>query len=128
MGGIADNTKLFEYARNLINELKVKNDIILSGRAIMKIYPEVDYHLFITASLKERVKRKCIQYKDKEKKIEVKKNIILRDLLQKIAGFYKIYKNTIKIDVTDCKSVEESTKKVLKHINNSGGDKDVIYK
>ena len=128
VGGIADNTKLFEYARNLINELKVKNDIILSGRAIMKIYPEVDYHLFITASLKERVKRKCIQYKDKEKKIEVKKNIILRDLLQKIAGFYKIYKNTIKIDVTDCKSVEESTKKVLKHINNSGGDKDVIYK
>ena len=121
VGGIADNTKLFEYARNLIEELKKENDIILSGRAIMKIYPEVDYHLFITASLKERVKRKCIQYneKEKEKKKEVKRNIIIRDILQKIAGFYKIYKNTIKIDVTDCKSVEESTIKVQSYINNN---------
>ena len=33
--------------------------------------------------------------------------------LQKIAGFYKIHPNTIQIDVTDCKSVEESTDKVL---------------
>ena len=121
VGGIADNTKLFEYARNLIEELKKENDIILSGRAIMKIYPEVDYHLFITASLKERVKRKCIQYneKEKEKKKEVKRNIIIRDILQKIAGFYKTYKNTIKIDVTDCKSVEESTIKVQSYINNN---------
>lgn len=121
VGGIADNTKLFEYARNLIEELKKENDIILSGRAIMKIYPEVDYHLFITASLKERVKRKCIQYneKEKKKKKEVKRNIIIRDILQKIAGFYKIYKNTIKIDVTDCKSVEESTIKVQSYINNN---------
>lgn len=119
VGGIADNTMLFEYARNLIDELKKENDVILSGRAIMKIYPEVDYHLFITASLKERVNRKCIQYKDKEKSKEVKRNIIIRDILQKIAGFYKIYKNTIKIDVTECKSVEESTRKVQLFINKS---------
>ena len=117
VGGIADNTKLFEYARNLIEELKKENDIILSGRAIMKIYPKVDYHLFITASLKERVKRKCIQYKNKEIKKSVRKNIIIRDILQKMAGFYKIYKNTIKIDVTKCKSVEESTRKVQAFIN-----------
>ena len=82
----------------------------------MKIYPELDYHLFITASLKERVKRKCIQYNEAEKIKEVKKNIVRRDRLQKIAGFYKIYPNTIKIDVTDCKTVEESTYKVMEHI------------
>ena len=34
-----------------------------------------------------------------------------------MAGFYKIYKNTIKIDVTKCKSVEESTRKVQAFIN-----------
>ena len=116
VGGISDNTNLFKYAENLINELKKENDVIVSGRSIMKIYPETDYHLFITASLDERVKRKCIQYKGKETKKEVRKNIKIRDFLQKIAGFYKIYPNTIKIDVTDCKSVKESTQKVMEYI------------
>ncbi len=116
IGGIADNAKLFEYARNIINELKKEHNIILSGRAIMQIYPDVDYHLFITATLKERVKRKCIQYKEKEDIKAVKRNIRIRDFLQKLAGFYKIYQNTIKIDVTECKSVYESTNKVLEYI------------
>ena len=82
----------------------------------MEIYPKLDYHLFITASLEERVKRKCIQYKEKSNTKEVKRNIKIRDNFQKMAGFYKIYPNTIQIDVTDCKSVEESTDKVLKSI------------
>lgn len=116
IGGIADNTKLFEYARNLINELKVDNNVVVSGRALMEIYPDLDYHLFITASLEERVNRKCIQYKEKSKKGSVKRNIKVRDALQKIAGFYKIYPNTIKIDVTECKSVKESTDKVLSNV------------
>lgn len=116
IGGIADNTKLFEFSRELIDRLKKEHVVIVSGRSLMKIYPELDYHLFITASLKERVKRKCIQYNEAEKIKEVKKNIVRRDRLQKIAGFYKIYPNTIKIDVTDCKTVEESTYKVMEHI------------
>ena len=116
IGGIADNTKLFEYARNLIDDLKKENNVIVSGRALMQIYPNMDYHLFITASLDERVKRKCIQYKEKEDIKAVKKNIKVRDFLQKLAGFYKIYPNTIKIDVTECKSVEESTNKLLEYI------------
>ena len=82
----------------------------------MEIYPNLDYHLFITASLEERVKRKCIQYKEKNSKGSVKRNIKIRDKLQKIAGFYKIYPNTIQIDVTDCKSAYESTDKVLENI------------
>ena len=116
IGGIADNTKLFEYARGLIDDLKKENNVIVSGRALMQIYPSLDYHLFITASLEERVKRKCIQYKEKEDIKAVKKNIKTRDFLQKLAGFYKIYPNTTKIDVTECKSVEESTNKVLEYI------------
>lgn len=117
VGGIADNTKLFEFARDLIDELKKEHNVIVSGRSIMKIYPNIDYHLFITASLDERVKRKCIQYNEKNNQNDVRKNIVKRDRLQKLAGFYKIYPNTIKIDVTDCKSVEESTKKVLEKLN-----------
>lgn len=116
IGGIADNTKLFEFSRNLIDELKKENNVIVSGRALMEIYPKLDYHLFITASLEERVKRKCIQYKEKNSKLSVKRNIKIRDKLQKIAGFYKIFPNTIQIDVTECKTVQESTDKVLENI------------
>lgn len=117
VGGIADNTKLFEFSKKLINELKKEHNVIVSGRALMEIYPELNYHLFITASLEERVNRKCIQYKEKEKKIAIKRNIKIRDNLQKIAGFYKIYKNTIIVDVTECKNAKESADKVLKYID-----------
>ena len=98
-------------------KLKETKNVIVSGRALMEIYPKLDYHLFITASLDERVKRKCIQYKDRDKESikEVRKNIKKRDFLQKLAGFYKIHSNTQKIDVTECKSVEESTNKVLEY-------------
>lgn len=116
VGGIADNTKLFEFSRNLIDELRKENNVIVSGRALMEIYPNLDYHLFITASIEERVKRKCIQYKEKNSKSSVKRNIKLRDRLQKMAGFYKIFPNTIQIDVTECKTVKESTDKVLEKI------------
>ena len=50
IGGIADNTKLFEFSRNLIDELKKENNVIVSGRALMEIYPKLDYHLFVTTS------------------------------------------------------------------------------
>lgn len=116
VGGKADNSKLFEFARNLINNLKQNHNVIVSGRGIMKIYPDTDYHFFITADLEERVKRKCIQYKNEESKEDIKENILKRDELQEKAGFYKMHEKTIIIDVTNCKTVEESTNKVLEKI------------
>lgn len=121
-GGTADNTNLFIFVRNLINELKEKYNIILSGRALATIYPELDYHLFITASLEERVKRKAIQYGKNANLEELKEHIKTRDNLQEKAGFYKLQDTTITIDVTDCKTVQESTNKVLSKMkwNNLG--------
>lgn len=116
VSGIADNTKLFMFARDLIDNLKKSHNVLISGRSIMQIYPNTDYHFFITASLDERIRRKCIQYKGKVEIEEVKQNIIKRDELQEKAGFYKLSPNTIEIDVTNCKSVEESTDKVLEKI------------
>lgn len=116
VGGKANNENLFIFARKLIDNLKEKFNVIISGRSIMQIYPNTDYHFFITASLDERVKRKCIQYKDKVNKEEVKQNIIKRDELQEKAGFYKLDSKTIQIDVTDCKTIEESTSKVIEKI------------
>ncbi len=116
VGGQAKNEALFQFARELIENLKQEYNVIISGRSIMQIYPNVNYHFFIVASLDERVKRKCIQYKDEVSEEEVRQNIIKRDELQEKAGFYTLYDKTIQIDVTNCKTVEESTKKVLDQI------------
>ena len=115
LGGRTNEKALFEYARNLIDNLKKQFNIILSGRGVLNIYPECDYHLFITADLEERVKRKAKQYDDKTLE-EVRQNIIKRDELQKEVGYYDISDRTTVIDVTECKSVEESTKKVLEKL------------
>ena len=112
----ADNSHFYLFARNLIDMYKKMYNVIISGRDLMNIYPNLDYHLFITADLEERVRRKMIQYGNKTDENALKENIVKRDNLQKQAGYYKIYENTISIDVSDCKNVEESTKKVLKFI------------
>lgn len=116
VGGSADNKNLFKFARNLIDDLKQNSNVIVSGRSIMKIYPDCNYHFFIVADLDERVKRKCSQYNNKEIEDEVRENIIKRDELQEKAGFYEYSSITKEIDVTECKSVQESTKKVLNNI------------
>ena len=116
VGGKANNKNLFIFAKNLIDDLKKNYNVIVSGRSTMKIYPEMDYHFFIVADLDERVRRKCIQYKSDEEFSEIKENISKRDFLQKEAGFYEYSDITIEVDVTDCKSSLESTKKVLEYI------------
>ena len=116
-GGSADNTAFYKFARTLIDMYKEKFNVIVSGRDLINIYPNLDYHLFIEASLEERIKRKISQYGNNVSYAEVKQNIEERDKLQEKAGYYKIYDKTIKIDVTDCKTVEESARKVLDKIN-----------
>ena len=115
-GGSADNSHLYVFARNLIDGYKENFNVIISGRDLMNIYPNLDYHFLITASLEERIRRKMIQYGNNANYEEIKQNIIKRDELQEKAGYYKVYQNTIEIDVTDCKSAEESAKKVLDYI------------
>ena len=116
LGGRTNEKELFDYAKDLIDNFKKEYNVILSGRGVLKIYPECDYHLFITADLEERVKRKYSQYGN-ETLEEVRENIIKRDELQKEVGYYDLFDITKVIDVTDCKSAEESTDKVLEVLN-----------
>lgn len=118
VGTIANNENLYIFGRNLINDLKQNFNVIVSGRDLMKIYPGLNYHFLITASLEERIRRKSIQYKGNVDLEELKDNIQKRDELQEKAGYYKQYDNTIVVDITNCKTVEESTKEVLKFIQN----------
>ena len=115
-GGSADNSHLYAFGKKLIDGYKEKFNVIVSGRDLMNIYPNLDYHFLITASLEERVKRKMKQYGENSNYEEVKENIVKRDELQNQTGYYKVYDNTIKVDVTDCKTVEESAKKVLENM------------
>ena len=119
IGKIADNKNLYLFGHKIIYEFKNNYNIIVSGRDLMKIYPELNYHFLITASLEERVKRKCIQYNGKINEEEVRKNIIQRDKLQEESGFYAKYKNTIVVDVTNCKTAKESANKVFDDIKMS---------
>ncbi len=113
----ADNSKLYKFAKKLIDNYKKQYNVIVSGRDLMKIYPDLDYHFFITADLDERVNRKMHQYENTAiTKDELKKHIQTRDELQEKSGFYKRYENTIDVDVTDCKSAKDSAKKVVAFI------------
>ena len=116
VGGSADNSKLFIFCKDIINGFKEKYNVILSGRALMEIYPELNYHFLITADIDERVKRKASQYGNDVNLEELKDHIIKRDELQEKAGFYRIYKKTTIVDVTTCKSAKESTEKVANYI------------
>lgn len=116
VGHIADNKEMFIFAKNIINKFKEQYNVIVSGRNLMEIYPEFDYHFMIIASLDERVRRKMVQYNGNIDLEELRQHIIKRDKLQEASGFYKEYPNTIKVDVTECKTVEESAAKVYKYI------------
>lgn len=116
ISNVADNQNFYLFGRKIIEKFKEKFNVIVSGRDLMKIYPDLDYHFLVTASLDERVRRKCIKYNNTISQEEVRQNIIQRDKVQEQSGYYQQYENTILVDVTDCKTIEDSAKEVLKHI------------
>lgn len=116
VASVADNTKLYKFGKELIDNFRNDYNIILSSRDIMKMYPETTYHFFITASLEERINRKYIQYNGKIEKNKIKETIEERDKLQEKTGYYKIYENTKLIDVTNCINAKESCNKLLENI------------
>ena len=113
VSNVADNTKLYEFGRKLIDEYREKYNIILSSRDIVKMYPNVTQHFFIDASLEERTNRKYMQYNKEIPKEQIKEMIKLRDELQEKSGYYVIYPQTKILDVTNCKSAKEAEELVL---------------
>lgn len=116
VSNIADNTKLYEFGKSLIDEYRKNYNIILSSRDIVKMYPNVTKHFFIDASIEERTNRKYMQYNKEIPKEQIKEMIQTRDELQEKSGYYKIYPQTKIIDVTNCKNAKESAQKVLDNI------------
>ena len=54
VSNIANNKKLYEFGKDLIDKYRKNYNVILSSRDIVKMYPDVTYHFFIDASLEER--------------------------------------------------------------------------
>ncbi len=117
VSNVADNTKFYQFGKEIIDKYREKYNVILSSRDIVKMYPNVTYHFFITATLDERVRRKSIQYKEKIDLKKLKENIEKRDKLQEDSGYYKIYDITNVIDVTNCETIEEGAKLVLDKVS-----------
>ena len=116
ISNMANNENAYMIVKSYIDMYKKNYNVIFSGRDTMKIYPDLDYHFFITADIEKRAEWKATQYEGEFSIKEIKENILKRDYLQEKAGFYKKYDNTIVVDVTNSESIEESTKMVLKNI------------
>ena len=116
VSNVADNTKLYEFGRKLIDEYREKYNIILSSRDIVKMYPNVTQHFFIDASLEERTNRKYMQYNKEIPKEQIEEVIKSRDDLQEKSGYYRIYPQTKILDVTNCKSPKDAAQMVLQNI------------
>ena len=110
---MTNNDALFAFAQQIIDNYKKHFNIIYSGRCLVNMYPNMDCHLFITASLDERVKRRYNQYNGEYSIEEIRKTIQERDALHENAGFNKKCNKTVEIDLTECKSANESAIKVL---------------
>lgn len=116
ISNIANNENAYKIVKEYIDKYKQEYTVIFSGRDTMAIYPDLDYHFFITADIDKRVKWKASQYDDEEAIKKIKTNILKRDELQEKSGYYQTYDNTIVVDVSNSNSVEESTKMVLENI------------
>ena len=112
----ANNEKLYQFGKELVDMFRKDYNIIFSSRDIIKMYPDVTYHFFIDASIEERTNRKFMQYNKEIPKEQIKEMIQSRDELQEKSGYYKIYPQTKVIDVTNCKSAEESAYLVLENM------------
>lgn len=108
-----DNSSIYIFAKKVIEMYKTKYNVVVSARGLVDLYPDMDYHIYITASLKERVKRRYNEYQGKYSIEEIEKNIIKRDKTHKLAGFNKKCDKTIEVDITDCKNAKDSAEKIL---------------
>ena len=108
---------LYGFARKIIDEYRENYNVIVSARDLVRLYPDMTYHIFITASLEERVNRRYKQFKGKYTKEQIKETIKKRDEMHEKAGYNNKYEKTIIVDVTECKSAKESAEKVLENMD-----------
>lgn len=120
MASKINNETLFGFARKIIESYAKAYNMIVSARDLVDIYPDMDVHAYITASLEERVRRRFNQYNGIYTMEKVKEMIEERDKLHDKAGFNKTCASTITVDVTDCASAKDASLKVIEIAKEKG--------
>ena len=101
----ANNKALYEFARNIIEKYRENFNVIVSGRDLVEIYPDVTCHVFITADLEEKYSKE-----------EIRDIIIKRDEIHKNAGFDRVGNKNINFDVTNYENAHQSTTELVKKL------------
>ena len=107
---------LFEYAGKIIDYYRKQYNIVVTARGLVNIYPNMTCHVYITADINERVKRRYKQYEGKYSEEKIRKMIIDRDKIHEEAGFNAKCENSIDVDITECKNAKESAKKIYNQL------------
>ena len=117
ISGMANNTNAYKIVKKYIDSYKEKYNVIFSGRDTKRIYPDLDFHIMLTADINKRVEWKSHQYPNISKE-EIKSQIELRDELQRKNGYYDTFEDTITLDLSDYNTIEEKTELLYKTIMN----------
>ena len=117
-----DNKPLFKFSKIMIDNFKKSYNIIFSGRDVLDMYPEMNIHLFVTASIEVRANRRFNQYNGKYSIDKIKEMIEKRDYLHEKSGFNKKGSITVELDLTECKNAKESAEKAYNVLK----DKSII--
>ena len=108
-----DSKAFYEYAGKIIDYYRKQYNVVVTARNLVNIYPDMTYHVYVTADINERVERRYKQYNGKYSKEEIKEMILKRDKIHEKAGFNKKFERSIDVDITECKNAKESAKKIF---------------
>lgn len=85
--------------KNIIDDLKQNNDVLINARRPVIAYPDLDYHIFLTANFDTRVKRKVLMNNES---YEITYNKLMkRDEMERKGNFWQTYDFTYVIDTTN---------------------------
>lgn len=111
--GTCFGDNLNEYIRNIIEDIRKKNPVLLNARRPFSVCQDISNHIFLKANFHKRAERKAeLEGTSLEQAVE---NLRRRDEKESKAGFWEVFPFTKVIDTTNME-VETATELVMKHI------------
>jgi len=126
---VSDISKIPEVRKKMVSlqqKMASNRNLVVEGRdTTTVVFPDADVKIFLTADIKERAKRRYLEYKEKGEKVtleSVEKSILNRDKIdsnRKISPLKKA-EDAVQLDTTDLTVKEEieSLINILKKRNN----------
>jgi cytidylate kinase len=121
IGIVSDDIGIRNFVNSLLRKWASSESIIMDGRDIGSVvFPDADIKIYLDASVDERALRRCGEYQDRGKNVDIKdirKQIAIRDSQDKERPFGRLIRSedAIYID-TDKLTQEEVTRKIVELI------------